>query len=464
MKPIEMGTTAGGVWPATGRRRWTLGLPLVAGLIARVLYWTLATPAWIPSSDSHQYIEIARNVAAGDGFSLIFPELSLHATAFRPPLYPLLLALPSAMLGDEVLWPARLLSLLLSLGVISLTVSFVRRFAGPVAAISAGMCVALYPPLIANDTIALSEPLGLLLLLAMLIALDRRQPLLMGSLLGLLLLTRPNAYAVVIIAVVFLWSYVGWRRALAGLGICLLVVAPWLIRNHAELDTIRLTTSDGFTLAAIYSPQAQANEGFVDPVFSERFDSDRALRLSQFAEGEWNTRLTTIGLDGIRSNPAYVVRMVGHNVTRYFELTPAANEGAERLDGRNLTVRRWTLPLFYLVTGLGLVGLWSARRIPTLWPISLIVAQFVVLSLLLVSPPRLRAPFDLLMCIGVGLFVEKWVSVRRARGGSAASDETTAEPSTVGPDAQRGAGSRGSPSMRSAMMLRRMFVVPPMIV
>ena len=440
--------------------RW----PLLVGLVARLLYWVVATPWWRPTSDAYQYVELARNLAGGDGFSMIFPGMSLHATAFRPPLYPSLLAAPTAVFGDGVLWPTRLLSVALSLGVIYLTVVFVRRFAGPVAATSAGLCAALYPPLIANDTIALTEPLGLLLLLAMLIALDRRQPVLTGVLLGLLLLTRPNAYAVVVVAVLFLCRYVGWRRALAGLGACLLVVTPWLLRNQAALDTFRLTTSDGFNLAAIYSAQAQAEGRFVDPVVSDSFDGDRALRLSQFAEGEWNSRLTTVGLDGIRSNPTYVLRMVGHNVTRFFELTPSANEGPERLDGRNLAVRRWTLPLFYLVTGLGLAGLWISRRTPTLWPISLIVAQFVVLSLLLVSPPRLRAPFDLLMCIGVGLLVERWVAARRGTDDREAPAEQTAEHGAADPDVQRRAGSRGSPSMRSAMMLRRMFVVPPMIV
>ena len=67
----------------------------------------------------------------------------------------------------------------------------------------------------------------------------------------------------------------------------------------------------------------------------------------------------------------------------------------------------------YAVTAVGLPGLWLSRRERRLWPALAIVGQFVVLALVLVPPPRLRAPFDLLMCIGVGLFVERMAARRR---------------------------------------------------
>jgi hypothetical protein len=43
----------------------------------------------------------------------------------------------------------------------------------------------------------------------------------------------------------------------------------------------------------------------------------------------------------------------------------------------------------------------------------IIGAQFVALSLVLVAPPRLRAPFDVLMCIGVGLLAQDAISPKR---------------------------------------------------
>jgi 4-amino-4-deoxy-L-arabinose transferase-like glycosyltransferase len=357
----------------------------------------------------------------------VFPQLELHATAFRPPLYPITLSLPTWLFGEDVLWPARLLSLLLGLAVIALTVVFVRRVGGPLAALAAGLAVALYPPLIANDTVTLTEPLALVLLLGVLITLDRRQAVWCGLLSGLLMLTRPNAYLVVLIAAVALWRSVGVKRALTLVGVSVLVLVPWMVRNQVQVGTPRLTTSEGFNLTAIYSPEAQQTEGFVDPVFDDRF-AGTEVRLAQFDEATWNDVLTSFGLSGLREQPTYLFEVVGRNLQAYLELSPTANESPEGLDGRNLDVRRWTLPLFYLVTIAGLAGLWVHRRDRAMWPAVAIVAQFAVLSLLLVAPPRLRAPFDLLMCMGLGLLVGWW-SERRRTGGRARAGAEAASPS-----------------------------------
>ena len=387
-------------------------LSVAVALIARALYWWLVTPEWIPRSDADQYLQIARNLADGDGYSLIFPQLELHATAFRPPLYPAILSVPAWLFGPDVLWPSRLLSLLLGLAVVAAVVWLVGRIASPTAALVTGLLVALYPPLIANDTVTLTEPLALLLLVLLLIALDTPRPCLAGLLAGLILLTRPNAYLVVLVAALAVWRLVGWRKAAACVGVALVVVSPWAIRNQIEMGSPRLTTSEGFTIAAIYAPAAQGAGAFVDPVFSPAYDGDGDVRLSQFDEAAWNDRLMQLGIDTLADNPDYLVDVVTRNGLSYLELSTTENEVAERLDGRNLGFRAATLPLFYVVTLLGAAGLLSNWRRPQLWPAMLIVAQFAVLSLLLVAPPRLRGPFDLLMCIGVGLFVDRALAHR----------------------------------------------------
>ena len=106
--------------------------------------------------------------------------------------------------------------------------------------------------------------------------------------------------------------------------------------------------------------------------------------------------------------------MVWRNAQRYFELDPALNTNAERLDGRDLAVRRWTLPLFYVVTVVGLAGLVAHRREPLVVLILATMAYFAVSSLLLISVPRLRAPFDLLCAVGVGLAVDAVLRRRQA--------------------------------------------------
>ena len=115
---------------------------------------------------------------------------------------------------------------------------------------------ARFPNLLANDTVTLTESLALVLILGLLLALDSRRPLLAGVLTGLLFLTRPNAYLVLFVVIVVVWRTIGWRRALLALGCCVVVMAPWIVRNHVQVGTFRLVTSDGFTMAAIYGPPA----------------------------------------------------------------------------------------------------------------------------------------------------------------------------------------------------------------
>jgi 4-amino-4-deoxy-L-arabinose transferase-like glycosyltransferase len=385
------------------RRRPLLYLgPLLLGLVFRVVYWVFVTPDWVPDSDADQYLRLARALAGGDGYALVFPQLEMHPTAFRPPLYPVILSLTQWISGDDALWPARVLSILIGLGVIALTVEYARRLAGATAGLIAGCAVAVMPSLLANDTITLTEPLALLLLLSVLIALDQRRPVLVGVFAGALLLTRPNAYLVLLIALAFLLAWVGPKRTLWAFLAAVIVVTPWLVRNQIQVGTFRPTTSEGFNLAAIYAPPAQELETFVDPVFDPWYEGTR-FKLLQFDEAEWNSELTELALDEIRSNPTYVARVFSDNVLNYFEIRTAKNEFAERADGRNIGFRRATLPVFYLFLVAGVAGLALNVGNRRLWPGLLIVVQFAVLSLLLVSPPRLRAPFDLMLCVGIGL-------------------------------------------------------------
>lgn len=379
--------------------------------LARIAVWVLLTREWVPVSDADQYVLLARSIADGHGFSLQFPQVELHPTAFRPPLFPLLLS-PFAFVGGDALWPLRLATVLI--GAANAPVSFVlvSKFGSRPTALIAALAVALYPPLLANDSVVLSEGLGLLLFQLALIAAISNRPLFLGLTLGMVVLTRPNAYLLIAVVLAYLGLKFGWKRCLPALVVLLVVITPWAIRNKVETGVFRLTTSEGFNLAAVYSPQAQEIDRFVDPVFHESFD-DPKYRLSQFDEGDWNSLLSETGIEGLKSNPAYVVENGIRNAIAYFELDPARNVWAETVDGRNLRFRNASLPLFYVVTVIGLYGLWLNRRNNEVQLLAACGAQFVVLSMLFISVPRLRSPVDLILCIGVGLALEHFLGKRR---------------------------------------------------
>lgn len=393
----------------------------VGAAAVRLAYWLLITPHWVPDADADQYVQLSRSLAAGRGFGLIFPQMFHHPTAFRPPLYPFLLT-PSSWLFGHALWPGRLLSLVLGSLVVVLVGVVGAKVAGRTAGYVAAAVVALYPPLLANDTVTLTEPLALALVLGAVLLMDSQRWLWAGVLTGLLLLTRPNSFGVLAILAAWCWVRLDLRRAIGLASASVLVFAPWIVRNQIQVGTWHPNTSDGFTLAAVYAKPAQQAGTFVDPAFSPAFDSpeDRLLR---FDEAAWNSALTRAGLRGIKGNPAYVGRTVRRNFRGYFEISAELNRYPERNDGRNMKFRDSTRPLYFLITILGLAGLALRWRDPRVRVLVLVAAQFVVLSLVLVAPPRLRAPFDLVCCLGVGIFASDVLDMVRstARRGSKSS-------------------------------------------
>ncbi len=391
-----------------------------AAAIVRLAYWALITPHWRPDADADQYVRISRTVADGRGFSLVYPQMELHPTAFRPPLYPYLLTPLDLVFGDA-LWPARLLNLLIGSLVVVLAGVLAARIGGRVAGLVAAGAVALYPPLLANDTVTLTEPLALALLLAAILLVDEDRWLAAAIAGGLLLLTRPNGYLVVAALAVWCASRLGLRRGAGLAAVALLVLAPWSVRNQIQVGTARPTTSDGFTIAAVYGLPSQRAGHFVDPTSSVAY-IDLEHRLARFDEAAWNRSLTEEGLSGARQNPDYVWYTVRRNFRGLFELTTELNTYPERVDGRNWDFRQAARPVFFVVTILGLVGLVRHRRDARVLVLAAITTQFVVLSLLLVAPPRLRAPFDLAMGIGLGLLVAHLLARRKSQ--LATGDET----------------------------------------
>lgn len=384
--------------------RWVpwLGVFMTA-LLVRVAYWSLILPGWTPRGDDLQYWLLSGSLADGQGFGLVFPQLDHHPTAFRPPLFPFLLV-PGRLLFGDALWPGRLLNSLIGSGVVVLSGIAAYRIAGERAAKVTVCTVMLYPPLLANDTITLTEPLALLLMLAALLLLDDGRYVWSGMSAGFLLLTRPNAYLVVIILGVWAMRRLGGRRALGLVAVSLLVIAPWSVRNLIQVGTPNLTTSGGFTLAAIYAEPAQKAGHFVDPVYASDYN-DWKYRLAQFDEAEWDALLTRTAMNDLADNPSYVLVHLQRTLRGYFEISPGLNHYPEVNDGRHMGVRRWSRPIFFLVSVGGLIGISRALKDRRLLILTVVTAQFVVLSLLTVAPPRLRAPFDLLCCIGFGVLL-----------------------------------------------------------
>ena len=232
-----------------GRPRWLLVVGLSA-LLVRFVYVLVVLRHYSPVSDALHYHTLAEAIGDGRGFVHDFPFGRPHATAFRPPLYPLLLGGVYAVTGPK-LGAAQALNVVLGSGVAVLAALLAWRMAGWRAGVVTGLVAAVYAPLVFNDGPPLSEPLGLLLLVATVLLLREGRAAWAGVTSGLLVLTRPSAqFFVVVVTGWVLWR-LGLRRVCL-YGACVaLVVAPWVARNWVRLGTPVLVTSNGFNLNAV---------------------------------------------------------------------------------------------------------------------------------------------------------------------------------------------------------------------
>jgi 4-amino-4-deoxy-L-arabinose transferase-like glycosyltransferase len=366
----------------------------------RICYALAFMRHYVPDSDADSYFSIGRAVSKGQGYVFSLPFEFVHATAIRPPLYPTVLAGAFRVFGVHV-GVAQGVNILAGCIVVVLGALIAERIRGPRAGLCAGIVLALYPPLIANDAVVLVESFAVLLVFATVLLLVDGRTVLAGVSLGLLMLDRSSArWFVVVIAGWALWRF-GWQHAARLVVVALLVTSPWIVRNAVQVGGPVLVATNGFNLNAVYSNEArQASGGFVDAYFDPRFAD---LRMDAVDEVDLDARLRERALRDLRRHPARILQVARVNVERWFELRPGLNRTAERHDGRNLSVREWTLPLFYLVTGAGLFALVRARRAAGAQLLALAAGYFTVVCLFSISVPRLRSIFDGCIALGAGL-------------------------------------------------------------
>ena len=379
------------------RTRWLLALGLGA-LAVRILYVVLVLRDYAPVSDALHYHSLGAAVGEGRGMVHPFPFGYPHATAFRPPLYPLLLGGVYAITGTK-LGAAQALNVVVGTGVVVLAAVLAWRMAGERAGVVTGLLAAVYPPLIFNDGLPLSEPLGLLLLVATVLLLVDHRAAWAGVTSGLLLLTRPTAQFFVLVLVMWIVWRLGWKRAAYFVMCTIVVVTPWLARNWVRLGTPVLVTSNGFNLSAIYSPEAKATGGFVDGFFDPRF---ARLRAGIRNEAQLDAALRRHALAELRRDPIHVLRIAPGGLQNVLEPEPGRNDVAVVNDGRNVNLQALSVPFAWYVLVAGVTGLFLLRNRFGVGPLALAAVVFTGLSAVTVAAPRMRAPLDLVCCIGVG--------------------------------------------------------------
>jgi hypothetical protein len=234
---------------------WIAGGAFVLRLAARLLQGI--DSFWV--NGYALFFDLAQSIAAGKGMALAGGA----PTAFRVPLYPILLA--GLTLGHRWFWPVAIAQSLIGAATVVYAAFLARQiFAGAqgrVAAIVAALITAVYPYYVVHDT-ALQETslYTLLTLIAVVLALraactaraERSGTLgpaaLCGVVLGLDVLTRSPMALFALIAPVWLLARGRFANGALCAGLLFLTVFPWLWRNERLFGMPVLTTEAGYEL------------------------------------------------------------------------------------------------------------------------------------------------------------------------------------------------------------------------
>lgn len=375
----------------------------VVGLSLFAFAIRVAFVAW-GANDGHSdglvYHMLAQIVLAGKGYTNLDGSPAINWV----PGWPALMAGLYALFGVTTLAPM-LANAVFGAATVALLVLLGETLFGRRVGIFAGALVAVWPGLVYYAPTLHTEALFMLLFTALLLCLARsatspgnRAGWLTGAGLALgscaLVKAEPLAFSPFI--ALFLWrvraSNAGFvRGCLLVFGLCLLVIGPWLVRNHAISGRLMLSANSGET---VYNCNHAGSSGKPDVVVSRRFR--KSCERDTFTE----TSLATIdrGWEEARSfvsGDPIAALYIARNKLRYTYSSDAEGErlirfgmgeregaaGSENgwrwklAESTSLRLRRLANAYWFAVLALAAVGASTLRR----WPRGAVLLLFGVL-------------------------------------------------------------------------------------
>lgn len=435
-----LGADGGEVLRMTARRFGLALTSLVAlALSLRLAYALAAVPS--PAGDADWYHRVANGIADGHGFRNPFQG---WRTAFHPPLFPALLALVSK-LGGHTMTAHQLAGCAMGAAGVGAVGALGRRVAGDAAGLAAAAVAAVYPSLIAADSVTMSEslfvPLAALALLLALRAAERPsagRALALGAVCGLAALTRTEGLLLALLLALALAARLRTRR-LAGFGLALAaaiaVVAPWCVRNSLVWDRpVGTVTGDGSIVAGANCATTYSGERLGQWDFNcLRRGVPSGLRAD---EPEASARWRRAGLDYAGDHSGRLPLVLAARVLRTWNLWNPRTQA--RLASFELGTPAWlewlTVAGALVVIALAALGAGALRRRPS--ELTVLLAPLVMVTLTSLAgygQPRFRAGADVALAVLAG--VAAVAAARRLRALLA----RRSEPATAVPE------DRGSP-------------------
>ncbi len=375
-------------------------------------------------SDEQDYVELARNLADGLGFS----ANGRTPTAFRPPAWPSALAVVDFFGGGIV--ANRIVGVAFFAATIVALYALVRRIAGSDAGLLAAALLTCYPLSLYTATTLYPEALATLLvtmgILGAVLADTAEEPKVRmgwaagaGACFGLLGLTAPAYLVVAGITVVWLlWRRCSMRRV-ATLAAPLVVVMliplfAWGVRNEARLGSfIPVSTNGGLNLLLGNNPNATPTTG-VDADISEYIETVGRRGLDEVETDRYNREEA---IDWITANPGSAAKLYVGKLANFFNYRSNVVSDSQQ---SGLTDALGALTYYPLLLAF-VVRLAMFRRLPLVRGEGLLAFSYLGYALtaaVFFTRIRFRVPVDQLMIGVVACGAVAWYRARLAQRGT----------------------------------------------
>jgi hypothetical protein len=394
------------------------------GLALRIWFLLDVTGGSSLLGDGLEYLGLADGIADGRGYVSPFtpPGAEAVPSAHKPPLYPLLLAVVSALGGSGHV-PFQVVSALVGTATVVVCAVLAGRIAGPRAAVLAAALGAVYPVFLVADASLRAESLyGLCIALALLAAYRAWESptawrlVCLGVIVGLATLARSEGLGLLVLLglpIVWIRGRPGrvWRLAVVT-GACVVTLAPWLIRCWIVFDEpVFISTNSGDLIAGancadVYSGPHMGSWSFAC-----------ATGATGANEAEIGDRLRKRGLDYARDHAGRLPVVAAARALRPWGFYDPDGEvvGKTLGEGRSEAANWAGLVACWALLALAVFGFVALRRRGQ--PLFILAAPFALVVLVSVTSYgilRFRAPADVALVVLGAVAIDALLRARAA--------------------------------------------------
>ncbi|MEY3618491.1 MAG: hypothetical protein RL726_1189, partial [Actinomycetota bacterium] len=402
---------------------------LSLAFVVRLVTLLTVAPTRTDGGDPLFYHSTANLLANGLGFPEPLNFIAHQrwmASALHGPLYPLVLSFGSRF-GGTTFFDHKMFSLVIGTAVVAFVGLVARQVAHPQrrnrVAIVAMFLAAIYPNLWIIDGVLFPEGLMALCTTATVWAAfkwkaspARRWAVVMGVLTGLAALTRGEG---LLLSVLLIVPWVILRRDLPlrtrithiawAAVACIIVIAPWTIRNARSFEVPVPLSTNGNELFVYANCDVVYSGEFLGFWYFPCQEDLREQGIDATGdEAEKSLFWREVGFDYARENIGELPKVIAARIGRQWELfRPIQNTQFAPIEGRNEQAARAGLFMYYGLAAFSLVGVRELRRRRVgLIPFASLFISVTLTAAYAYGTTRFRVPAEPALCVlaAVGLF------------------------------------------------------------